>query len=264
MKSSEKAKIAIIGGTGFEKFLAEAKRIRIGTPYGIPPPLFIGELGNKIVFFLPRHGVEHSVPPHKINYRANIYGLYTLGVERIIAINAVGAINPSFKPGDLVVPHDFVDFTKMRSTTFYDQAPVTHIDVSQPYCPEIRESLIKASEAVGVNMWGSAVLVCTEGPRFETPAEIEMFKRLGFDIVGMTGVPEAILARELGICYAALCFVSNRAAGMQERLTPAEVYKVSEQVEPKIKQILIETVDVLPLERKRCLCMRAPEDARVK
>ena len=259
----EKAKIAIVGGTGFEKLFINARQIRLGTPYGIPPPLFMGKVDGRNVVFLPRHGPEHSVPPHKVNYKANIYALHKMGVERVMAINAVGAINISFKPGDIVVPKDFVDFTKSRPTTFYDEAPVTHIDVSQPYCPEIRKLLIEHAEKTGLRLWDNAVLVCTEGPRFETPAEIEMFKRLGFDVVGMTGAPEAVLARELEMCYASLCFVSNMAAGMQKRLTPSEVSKVSKQIMPKIEQILIETVKALPLEREgECPCINALKDAR--
>ena len=265
MKSlRKKAKIAIIGGTGFEKLFINIEQVIVGTPYGLPPPLFVGEIASKKVVFLPRHGVEHSVPPHKVNYRANIYALYETGVERIIAINAVGAINKSLKPGDIVIPHDFADFTKTRPTTFYDEAPVTHIDISQPYCPEIRKILIKTAEGLGLHVWSKAVLVCTEGPRFETPAEIVMFRRLGFDVVGMTGVPEAVLARELEICYACVCFVSNMAAGMQERLTPKEVYDISRRVQPEIEQLLIETIKALPVERKNCPCVDALKGARLK
>lgn len=261
----KKAEIAIIGGTGFEKMFADTEKLRVGTPYGIPPPLFTGKIGEKNVIFLPRHGPQHSVPPHKVNYKANIYALHQLGIERIIAVNAVGAINKEFKPGDIVIPHDFVDFTKNRPVTFYDEAPVTHVDVSQPYCPEIRETLIECAEKLNLRLWSHAVLVCTEGPRFETPAEIEMFRRLGFDVVGMTGVPEAVLARELEMCYAALCFVSNMAAGMQERLTPKEVYAISRKVQPKIEQILIETVKALAVERKgKCSCANALKNARLK
>ncbi|MGB9713587.1 MAG: S-methyl-5'-thioadenosine phosphorylase [Candidatus Bathyarchaeales archaeon] len=265
MKSLKKAKFAIIGGTGFERLFKNAKETRVRTPYGAAPQVYIGEVDDKKVAFLPRHGLKHLVPPHKINYKANIYALHKLGVERILAVNAVGAINHNFKPGDIVVPHDFVDFTKLRHTTFYDRAPVTHIDVSSPYCPETRKLLIEITRKMKLRMWDKAVLVCTEGPRFETPAEIEMFRRLGCDIVGMTGVPEAVLARELEMCYATLCFVSNMAAGMQERLTPSEVSEVSKQIMPKMEQILIETVRALPLERgKNCPCATALKDARLR
>ncbi|MEM2319786.1 MAG: S-methyl-5'-thioadenosine phosphorylase [Candidatus Bathyarchaeia archaeon] len=258
-----KTKIAIIGGTGFERLFTSAQQIRVGTPYGIPPPITVGKVEDKDVVFLPRHGPEHAIPPHRVNYRANIYALHQLGVERIIAVNAVGAINPRFKPGHIAVPHDLVDFTKSRPTTFYDQAPVTHIDFSQPYCPEIRKILVEKAGESGLTCWDSAVLVCTEGPRFESPAEIEMFRRLGFDIVGMTGAPEAVLARELEICYASLCFVSNMAAGMQERLTPSEVFEVSRRLAPKVEQILVKAVGALPLERSNCPCAHALKDARL-
>jgi 5'-methylthioadenosine phosphorylase len=264
-RSLEKAEFGVIGGTGFESLFKDAEQLRVGTPYGIAPPLSIGNLGGKKVVFLPRHGPDHSLPPHKVNYRANIYALHSLGVKRIIAINAVGAINRNFKPSDIVLPHDFVDFTKFRPTTFYDEAPVTHVDVSQPYCPEIREIIIEVAKRLGIPLWSEAVLVCTEGPRFETTAEIGVFRRLGCDLVGMTGVPEVVLARELAICYAALCFVSNMAAGIQARLTPTEVREISVKVMPKLEQILTETVKALPSKREgKCPCGEALKNARLK
>jgi 5'-methylthioadenosine phosphorylase len=261
----EKVKIAIVGATGFEGLFRDAKQLRLGTPFGIAPLLSVGKIDGKGVAFLQRHGPSHSVPPHRINYRANVYALFEMGVERILAINAVGAINRDFKAGDVVIPHDFVDFTKHRSTTFYDDAPVTHVDVSNPYCPEIRRLLVESARKAGLQVWDRAVLVCTEGPRFETPAEIEMFRRLGCDIVGMTGVPEAVLARELEICYATVCYVSNMAAGIQERLTPLEISKTSEQILPKLEQVLIATVRALPLKRgANCPCAAALRNARLK
>ncbi len=261
----EKAKIAIIGGTGFESFYKGTEQLRLGTPYGIAQPLSVRNIDGKKVIFLLRHGPKHLVPPHKINYRANIHALYSAGVTRIIAVNAVGAINREFKPGDIVIPHDFVDFTKLRSTTFYDEAPVTHIDVSQPYCPEIRKILVENARKIRLKIWDKAVLVCMEGPRFETPAEIEMLRRLGCDIVGMTGIPEAVLARELEMCYAGFCYVSNMAAGMQEHLTTHDVQKVCEPLTPKLEQVLIETIKSLPPEREgNCPCANALRNARCK
>lgn len=262
MKSSrKKAEIAIIGGTGLEALLKDAERVQIGTPYGIPPQILIGTLHDRQVAFLPRHGRGHEVPPHKINYRANIYALHQLGVERIIATNAVGAINKNLKPGDLIVPHDFIDLTRFRPTTFYEDAPVTHVDMSQPYCPQERASLIRTARRQGVKVGNRSVMVCTEGPRLETPAEIEMFRRLGGDMVGMTGVPEAVLSRELEICYATVCFVTNMAAGMQERLTTSEVKKVAKKIGPTVKKLLSETVKELPSKRN-CPCVNALENAR--
>jgi len=258
-----KVEIAIIGGTGLEALLKDTKQIRVGTPYGLPPPISVGKIDRKTVAFLPRHGVDHSVPPHRVNYRANVYALHEIGVERIVATNAVGAINVDLKPGDLVIPHDLIDFTKQRQLTYYNDAPVTHVDVSQPYCPEIRDILIEKAKEVGVRVWDRAVLVCTEGPRYETPAEIEMFRRLGCDVVGMTGTPEAVLARELEVCYATMCFVSNLAAGVQRRLTAREVVEMAEQKLPIIQQILRETVKHLPKDR-RCPCAHALRDARLR
>jgi 5'-methylthioadenosine phosphorylase len=257
------ANTAIIGGTGLETLLKDVKQIRLGTPYGLPPPISVGEVNRKTVAFLPRHGLSHSAPPHRVNYLANIYALHKIGVERIVATNAVGAINVDFKPGDLVIPHDLIDFTKLRQTTFYDDAPVMHVDMSQPYCPEIRGLLIETAKNRDVRVRDRAVLVCTEGPRYETPAEIEMFRRLGCDVVGMTGAPETVLARELEMCYATICFVSNMAAGMQQRLTASEVVKVAKQKLPVIQQVLRETVKNLPKDRN-CPCAHALRDARLR
>jgi len=254
--------VAIIGGSGLEALLKDMEQIRVGTPYGLPPPISIGEIKGKTVAFLPRHGVHHSIPPHKVNYRANIYALFEMGVKRIVATNAVGAINVDFKPGDLVVPHDLVDFTKFRQFTFYD-APVTHVDMSQPFCPEVRALLIKTMKKRSVRVRNKAVLVCTEGPRFETPAEIEMFRRLGCDVVGMTVAPEAVLARELEICYATVCFVSNMAAGIQQRLTAHEVAEMAKKKMPIIQQVLRETIEHLPQSRQ-CPCAHALKDARFR
>lgn len=263
MKNSKKARIAIIGGTGLETLFKDARELCLGTPYGILPSLHIGRISGEDVIFLPRHGPHHSTPPHKINYRANIHALYKVGVKRILATNAVGAINKDFEPGDIVVPHDFVDFTKLRHVTFYDQAPVTHVDFSQPYCPEIRKLMVETAEKFGFHVWDKAVLVCTEGPRYETPAEIRMFRRLGCDVVGMTGSPEAVLARELEMCYASICYVSNMAAGIQKRLTAHEVSEVSKRILSELEQILIETVKTLPSERG-CPCSEALKEARLK
>jgi 5'-methylthioadenosine phosphorylase len=253
--------VAIIGGSGLETLLEGTEQIRVGTPYGLPPLISIGEVGGKSAAFLPRHGVHHSIPPHKVNYRANIYALFEIGVKRIVATNAVGAVNVDFKPGDLLVPHDLVDFTKFRQPTFYDGAPVTHVDLSQPFCPEVRALLIKTIKKHKVRVRDKAVLFCTEGPRYETPAEIEMFRRLGCDVVGMTATPEAVLARELEICYATMCFVSNMAAGIQQQLTANEVAEVAKEKIPVIQQILRETVEHLPQSRQ-CPCAHALKNAR--
>ncbi len=214
--------IAIIGGSGVKSILKGDQKI-LGTPYGPTPSMTIGEVDGRPAVFLPRHGEAHSRPPHKVNYRANVWGLKSLGVERIIATNAVGAIDQELSPGEIVIPSDIVDMTKSRAGTFYDGPPVTHVDVSQPYCPKIREVLIASTSANGRSSQKEIVMACTEGPRYETPAEIRMLSTLGCGIVGMTGAPEAFLARELEMCFASISFVSNMAAGLQRTLSAREV-----------------------------------------
>lgn len=261
MKSSaKKPEIAVIGGTGLEALFKTFEQIHVGTPYGIPLALFLGDIEGRAVAFLSRHGMKHNIPPHVINHRANIYALQQLGVKRIIATNAVGAVNRTFKPTDIIIPHDFIDFTKSRPTTFYENAPVMHIDLSQPYCPEIRKILIETANRSKIKVFDHAVLICTSGPRLETPAEVEMFRRLGGDLIGMTGAAEAVLSRELEMCYASVCFVTNMAAGMQKRLTTREVAENAEKIHPVVKKLLSETIRTIPHNRN-CPCAHALENA---
>ena len=255
-------RIAIIGGSGLEGLLQGSKVVRLETPYGTAPPISVGVIGREEVAFLPRHGPKHDLPPHKINYRANIYSLKQVGVERIIATNAVGAINTTYNPGELAIPSDILDMTKSRSGTYFDAAPVTHIDVTEPYCPELCSVLAECCKTTGVNCRAKAILVATEGPRYETPAEIRMLGKLGGDIVGMTGAPEVFLARELEICYSTLCFISNKAAGMQERLSAVEVMNVGKQVMPSMLKVIHAAIERIPTERA-CMCAKATHQAKV-
>lgn len=255
-------RIAVIGGSGLEGLLQGFRTVRLETPYGPAPPISVGLVGDEEVAFLPRHGPNHDLPPHKVNYRANLSALKQLQVERVIATNAVGAINASYSPGDLAIPEDILDMTKSRAATYFDSAPVTHIDVSQPYCPDLRKLLVESSKAAGVKTWGNVILAATEGPRYETPAEIRMLRTLGSDVVGMTGAPEVFLAREQEMCYSALCFISNRAAGMQERLSAMEVMEIGKKVTTDILTIIRKTVENIPGKRN-CLCTRAMDQAQV-
>ena len=257
-----KAAIAIITGTGTKTFFQGGTKFRIGTPYGPSAIITLGRICNKNVALLPRHGETHEIPPHKINYRANIWALHTLNVKRILATNAVGAINLQYKPGDFIIPSDFIDFTKYRSLTFYDDAPVTHVDVSNLYCPELREHLFKSAKQKINRIWNDAVYLCTEGPRYESPAEIRMYRSFGCDVVGMTGLPEAVLAHELNICYSTLCFVSNMAAGIKKRISTDEVAEEGQKLGNVIKETLFETITHIPRKRN-CICSRTLEGARV-
>ncbi|HUT75525.1 MAG TPA: S-methyl-5'-thioinosine phosphorylase [Armatimonadota bacterium] len=218
-------RFGIIGGTGFYAIGEAVETRSVETAYGTVL-VDLTPFGGEEVAFIARHGREHAVPPHQINHRANIAALRALGVERILASAAVGSLNSSIQPGELALPSQFIDFTHGRTSTFFEgargQSPfgdspsVRHVDMTEPYCPDLREAMQRAGRFLEQALHPSVVYVCTQGPRFETPAEIEMFRRLGGDVVGMTGVPEAPLAREAGLCYAALAVVANYAAGMSQ------------------------------------------------
>lgn len=209
---------AIIGGSGLAKLSAlEAPRRQVmRSPYGEPSgALTFGRVGGREVVFLARHGYGHTIAPHEINYRANIWVLKELQVEGVIAVATVGGIRADLGPGTLVVPDQIIDYTYSRKSTFFEgaDAPVTHIDFTQPYSARMRRALLEAARACGETVLDGATYACTQGPRLETAAEIERIARDGGDIVGMTGMPEAALAREAGLDYAALAVVVNHAAG---------------------------------------------------
>jgi 5'-methylthioinosine phosphorylase len=209
---------AIIGGSGLVKLSAlESPRRRVmRTPYGEPSgALTFGLLAGSEVVFLARHGYGHTIAPHEINYRANVWALNELRVQGIFALASVGGIRDDLSPGTLVVPDQIIDYTHSRKSTFFEGsgAPVTHVDFTQPYCPNLRARLLQAAQGIGETIVDGAVYACTQGPRLETAAEIERLARDGADLVGMTGMPEAVLARELELDYATLAVVVNHAAG---------------------------------------------------
>jgi 5'-methylthioadenosine phosphorylase len=260
-------RIAVIGGTGIydPAIFGGGVEKDVDTPYGKVRLTLVKPKRRKGIelVFMPRHGASHAVPPHRVNYRANLYALKILGVERILATNSVGCISPDLKPGDMVVPHDFIDFTKSRAGTFYD-AEAVHVDVSEPYCPELRQALIEAGKKLGVTVVDGAVYGCTEGPRFETPAEIRFLGMAGADLVGMTGIPETVLARELEICYASICTVTNYAAGIARgRLTATEVVEIVEDKQSKLRKVVYGALGIIP-EKRGCDCKDALKEARVK
>ncbi|MDH5183184.1 MAG: S-methyl-5'-thioinosine phosphorylase [Gammaproteobacteria bacterium] len=211
-------KIAIIGGTGLTslKNLQLDQREVVHTPYGEPSgPLVHGKFADTDVVFLPRHGSGHTIPPHKINYRANLWALKEQGVTHIIAVNAVGGIRDDMGPGVLVVPDQIIDYTCGRSNTYFEDGleSVVHIDFTEPYCQALRSVLIQAAQSAKVEIIDGGTYAATQGPRLESSAEIRKLERDGCDLVGMTGMPEAALARELNLCYAALAVVANWGAG---------------------------------------------------
>ncbi len=253
--------IALIVGTGLEDLLNTEFFKKVKTPYGSSNEIYHLKIKDKDVFYLPRHGLNLNTPPHKVNYRANIWALKNLGAERIISTNAVGAINTKIEPQSLVIPHDIIDFTKSRIATFFNGPNIMNVDVTEPYCPEIRTTLINAMK--GVRFYKKAVYGCTEGPRFETPAEIRMMRQVGCDIVGMTNAPEVFLAREMEICYGAICYVSNMAAGIQNKITTSEVLKTGKSIAPQLREIIKRTIEILP-EKRHCSCWMAQKNSETR
>lgn len=210
--------LAVIGGTGLTQLanLDVSRREMLRTPYGEPSgALTFGQIGGRPVAFLARHGYGHTIAPHEVNYRANIWALGKSGAAAIVSVASVGSIRPDLKPGDLVIPHQIIDYTWGRKNTFHEgpDCAVVHIDLTEPYDSALRARLIKAAGLSGIPVSDSAVYAATQGPRLETAAEINRYERDGADVVGMTGMPEASLARELGVPYAAINVVSNYAAG---------------------------------------------------
>jgi len=224
-------KIGIIGGSGLTSLdaLDIHRREVLHTPFGEPSgPYSHGYFDGLEVVFLPRHGAGHTIPPHSVNYRANIWGLKELGVEKIIGVNAVGGITENMIPGKICIPDQIIDYTYSRNHTFFDtnETPVTHIDFTKPYCQEMRQHLIEVADSNGVELNEHGVYGATQGPRLESAAEINRMDKDGCDIVGMTGMPETALAKELGLCYAACSVIVNWAAGRSEgEITMDEIEK---------------------------------------
>jgi len=261
-----RVEVGVIGGTGLYRLGVSGGRWRgVRTPYGRVEVL-VGDLGSRRVAFLPRHGRRHEAPPHLVNYRANLWALRSLGVKRILAVSACGSLNPRMRPGGLVLLDQFLDFTKGRPATFYTGGGkgVVHVDLTEPYCPELRRILQEAAKEEGIRLHPRGTYVCTEGPRFETAAEIRAFRRLGGDLVGMTNVPECVLARELEMCYAAVGLVTNFAAGLAgTKLTHTEVAERMGEGTKTIARLFLSSLPRIP-PRRSCPCSRALEGAVVK
>lgn len=254
----EKHVLGIIGGTGVYEpsWLTSAREVRFTTPWG-EVAMVEGQMAENVrVCFLNRHGGGHRLPPHRVNYRGNLWALRAAGVERVVATQAVGSLNTAMEPGKMVLCDQFMDFTKSRVQTFFEggEDGVVHTDMTAPYCAQMRAILNRVGTSAQLAIASRGTYVATEGPRFETPAEIRAYRLLGGDVVGMTGVPEVVLARELGLCYASVALVTNFAAGISERpLTHAEVLEVMAANTQAIKTLIMAAVPDLA-EPKHCKC----------
>ena len=259
------AEIGVIGGSGLydPKLLKNISEVSIDTPFGHPSDVItIGELAGRKVAFLPRHGKKHTIRPTDVNSRANIHALKQLGVQRIIAASTVGSLKEEYKPGHIVFVDQFIDRTTRREQSFYTKDKVCHISVAEPMCSEIRKVLIKASEENGILAHPTGTYVCIEGPRFSTLAESRMFQGWGAEIVGMTLVPECVLAREAELCYASISTVTDYDVWKDHPVSAEEIINTMKANIEKVKTLITESVAKMPRERK-CNCKNALQNAFV-
>ncbi|HSW62437.1 MAG TPA: S-methyl-5'-thioadenosine phosphorylase [Dissulfurispiraceae bacterium] len=260
-------KIGLIGGSGVYQMdgLNVCEEISADTPYGVPSaPVTRCELDGHEIFFLPRHGKKHTIPPHKINYRANISAFRRLGVTRILSIGAVGGMNEDWAPGTIVIPNQIIDMTHgARQGTFFDEGRVVHIDFSQPYCMQMRTAVLAQAAALGEPAVDGGTYICTNGPRLESAAEIRFYKAIGAHVVGMTAMPEAALVREAEMCYAGICIVTNSAAGLKnENLTATEVIVAMNDASERLRLLLRAILPAIHPERP-CACGNALSKAGI-
>lgn len=253
------ADIAIIGGSGVydASMLDNVKEVEIDTPFGKPSDaITIGAFGDTNVAFLPRHGKGHRISPSKLNSRANILALKKLGVKRIISASAVGSLKLKLKPLDIVIPDQIFDRTRMRESTFFDEGIVVHIGFADPFCPEMSSLLAGITEELGYSVHKKGTYVCMEGPQFSTRAESRVYQNLGFDIIGMTALPEAKLAREAEICYSMIATVTDYDVWHEEDVNIETVISNAMKNEEAVRNIIKEAVPRISLERN-CICANA-------
>ncbi|GBC93414.1 S-methyl-5'-thioadenosine phosphorylase [bacterium HR15] len=262
------AEIGVFGGSGFYAFLDKVEEVKVDTPYGAPSDLVaIGEVAGRRVAFLPRHGRTHSIPPHKINYRANLWAMKELGVTRIISPCAAGSLQPHVKPGDFVVADQYVDRTHGRADTFYEGPTVHHVSPADPYCPVLRQIAIEEIKAHGIPVHERGTIVVINGPRFSTKAESQWFTSMGWEVINMTQYPEAYLARELAMCVVNISLITDYDSGLVAEgqvapVTAEEVMQVFHQNAERIRQVIFGMIAKIPAERT-CPCPHALDHARV-
>jgi 5'-methylthioadenosine phosphorylase len=252
------ADVAVIGGSGLYELLENAENHRIETPYGSPSDeITIAIVGDKRTAFLPRHGRDHRFPPHQIPYRANLWALRSIGVRQIFAPCAVGGLRPELGPGSFVVPDQLIDRTTGRKQTYYDVGAV-HVNFADPYCPVGRRTALVAAARRGIAATDGGAMVVIEGPRFSTRAESRSYSAIGGVVVNMTGHPEAVLARELGLCYSTIALVTDLDAGVEgdHGVTMEEVFRVFGENTARLREVLLDAVEALPTDRQ-CECGQA-------
>ena len=263
------AEIGVLGGSGFYRLLDDVDFVRVETPHGLPSDeVAIGRLGGRSVAFIPRHGREHTLPPAAINYRANLWALHSLGVQRVIAPTAAGSLQGHVKPGHLVICDQFVDRTSGRRDTYFDTGPkVAHVSTAQPYCPVLRKLAGQAATERGLDIHGNGTVVVIQGPRFSTRAESKWFSSMGWEVVNMTQYPEVALARELEMCYLNISLITDYDAGLEGNpdVKPVSVEQVVAQFATNTERVRDLILDLIPRipEARTCPCGTSMEDALV-
>jgi 5'-methylthioadenosine phosphorylase len=258
--------IGVFGGSGLYSLLDDATEIEVSTPYGPPSGrLHLGTIGQRRVAFLPRHGPGHELPPHRINYRANVWALHQLGVTRILAPCASGSLQPQVQPGHFVVCDQLVDRTYDRQQTYFDGPGAVHVSLADPYCPQLRRVAVEAITAEGITVHEGGTVVVVQGPRFSTRAESVWYRDQGWEVVNMTQYPEAALARELGVCYVSIALITDYDVGVDglegvQPVTQAEVFGFFERNAERVRDVLGRAIATLPPERS-CDCADATDGA---
>ncbi|MDQ4095273.1 MAG: S-methyl-5'-thioadenosine phosphorylase [Actinomycetota bacterium] len=261
------AEAGVFGGSGFYSFLEDVEEVQVNTPYGTPSaPVSIGTIAGRRVAFLPRHGVKHQFPPHKINYRANVWAMKELGVTRIMGPCAAGSLKQDVKPGEFVICDQLVDKTSGRADTFYEGPVTTHVSFADPYCPELRAVAIEQARNNDIPVHERGTVVTVPGPRFSTRAESKWFQDAGWEVINMTQYPEAYLARELEICYVNISLITDYdvgVAGESEPVSHEEVVRVFTENNDKLRTLLFSVVPNIPSERS-CPCSTALQGASIE
>lgn len=262
----QRADIGVFGGSGFYEFLDDVQEINVETPYGPPSDTIrLAKFNDKSIAFLPRHDRKHRIPPHKINYRANVWAMKVLGVKRLIAPCAAGSLQTHVKPGEFVICDQFADRTNGREDTFYDGPVTTHVSMAEPYCPELRQIAIESSKETGITYHETGTVVVINGPRFSTKAESKWFTKNGWEVINMTQYPEVVLARELDMCVVNISLITDFDCGLVGDVPPVthhEVVRVFLENNEKLKNLLYKMFDKIPVERNKCNCMNTVKEGR--
>ena len=260
------ADIGVFGGSGFYSFLEDIEEVKVETPYGMPSDsLFIGKIGAHKIAFMPRHGRSHTIPPHKLNYRANVWAMKSVGCTRVISPCAAGSLQTHVEPGSFVVCDQFVDWTKGREATFFDGPIVTHPSPADLYCPELRELAIKTGKDLGIKIHETGTVVVINGPRFSTKAESKFFTNQGWEVINMTAFPEAYLVKEMDMCPLNISLITDYDAGLVGDVPPVshhEVIQVFNSNLANLKKLLFTMIENIPAETSICDCENTKSKSR--